>query len=676
MAFSFKQNKRKEKQMKNLLNKTFTATILIASILMISMVASLFLPLIYAQTINRYTSNLYVGSNAKLIGLGQQVLLVYWTAEMPPDIGETAGTVSSPTTRAGWDGVIFTVIKPDGTNETKVMTRSDPVGGGFYQYIPEQTGTYSFQAILPETWKNTTTTKTFYSSAISNVDNFTVQTEPISTWQENPLPNIYWTRPINTMNRDWYVLAGNWLGGAALLPSGAAGGTTTRLGYGQGPESAHIAWTKPYYVGGIMDERIGNIGFQTHHYNGLIFRNPIVIDGIIYYAARAHAHLEQGYNAVDLYTGQTLNFYNATAPAFGSIYNYDSPNQHGGLSYLWRTSGVTITNPGGVNGTVWEMLDAYTGNSITKIANVTSGGTAVYGKDGSILRYNLVNLGTTAAPNYYLQVWNASAIPTELLGTSGTNYWQWRPERQAVHNGINGFSLNVSISSNYMLGPRNSISNQTSIIRTVRESDVIIIGTAGQNDERGVVQGYLVGLNLKPGQVGTKLWDITFTPPSSAGNQTIDFQGVDPEDGVFIFGCAKKQQTYVYSLATGQQLWMSEPEPAFNYYYWTTYDSHRQIYNGMLISGGYSGVLTAYNITNGDIIWTYTAENVGLDAPYGNIPVLFHCIADGKIYIGSSEHSPTQPLWRNPHALGMHRFSNRRQNMGIPGFWRRRCLRD
>ena len=81
------------------------------------------------------------------------------------------------------------------------------------------------------------------------------------------------------------------------------------------------------------------------------------------------------------------------------------------------------------------MLDAYTGNSITKIANVTSGGTAVYGKDGSILRYNLVNLGTTANPNYYLQVWNASAIPTELLGTSGTNYWQWRPERIAVHNG-------------------------------------------------------------------------------------------------------------------------------------------------------------------------------------------------------------------------------------------------
>ena len=82
--------------MKKLSNKTLTITISIASILIISMFAALFLPPINAQTINRYTSNLYVGSNAKLIGIGQQVLLVYWTAEMPPDFGETAGTVSSP----------------------------------------------------------------------------------------------------------------------------------------------------------------------------------------------------------------------------------------------------------------------------------------------------------------------------------------------------------------------------------------------------------------------------------------------------------------------------------------------------------------------------------------------------------------------------------------------------
>jgi hypothetical protein len=177
-----------------------------------------------------------------------------------------------------------------------------------------------------------------------------------------------------------------------------------------------------------------------------------------------------------------------------------------------------------------------------------------------------------------------------------------------------------------------------------------------------------VTLSLAPGQEGTKLADISFTPPSSAGNKTIDFQGVDTEDGVFIYGNSETRTSFVYSLSTGQQLWASEPEPSFNYYYWSTYDSHRQIYNGIMISGGYSGVLTAYNITTGKILWNYTAENFALESPYGNIPVLISCIADGKIYVGTGEHSPSQPLWRNPHALACIDAQTGQRIWGFPVF--------
>ena len=632
------------------------------------------LPGVYAQSANvsYNTTYLFVGVSEKTIGVGQQLLLVYWTSNIPPDIGEINNKVSSPTTRAGWDGVTLAITKPDGTNETVLMPRSDPVGGGYYPYIPQQTGTYSVQAFFPAVWKNSTesTARAYYTSAISTPENFTVETEPVGAWEETPLPNSYWERPIDAMNRDWYVLAGNWLGGAATQPIGYAGGATARLAYGQGPESAHVVWTKPYYAGGIMDERFGDMGFQTYHYDGIIFRNPVIIDGRIYYATRVNAHLEQGYNAISLYTGETIDYWNATPPAFGAIYNYGSPNQHGGFPYLWRTSGVTL--PAGYTSrsgtTSWEMIDAFTGNSITKIANVSASGTAVYGKDGSILRYNLVNSGTPASPAYWLQVWNTSAIPTELLGTTGTNYWQWRPERIPVHNGDNGFSLNISLSNDLILGPRNSIVNQTGTIRTIREGDQIIIGTAGQNNEIGAVQGRLVTLSLVSGQEGTKMADISFTPPSSAGNKTIDFQGVDPEDGVFIFGCSELRTTYVYSLATGQQLWASNPEPSYNYYYWSTYESHREIYNGMLISAGYSGVLTAYNITTGQILWVYTAENFAQESPYGNIPVLISAICDGKIYVGTGEHSPSQPLWRNPHALACIDAQTGQRIWGFPVF--------
>ena len=163
--------------------------------------------------------------------------------------------------------------------------------------------------------------------------------------------------------------------GAGAIP---LAGQTTRFSFGPAPESAHIIWTKPYFAGGIMDARFNETGYMTGHYGGLSF-TPIIIQGKLYYEARNTAQTIQGYYAVDLYTGETLSLDNKTMPAFGSIYNYESPNQHGGFSYLWRTSGVTL--PSGYtsrSGTqTWEMLDGFTGNTVTLIANVSAGGTAV-----------------------------------------------------------------------------------------------------------------------------------------------------------------------------------------------------------------------------------------------------------------------------------------------------------
>jgi hypothetical protein len=596
-----------------------------------------------------YTTWLYVATNHQSIGVGQQILLVAWTASMPPDIGESSGLVASPNGRAGWDGMKVTVTRPDGTNETLDYPHSDPVGANWVTYSPLDVGNYSFQAFFPSTWKNTTTNQYYYSSAISNIGTFTAQQEPIQPWQETPLPTDYWTRPLYSANRGWYILAGDWLGTA----SGAQNvGPTSRFGYGKGPETAHIMWTKPYYAGGIMDARFDDVGYQTTHYQGLTFE-PIIMNGKIYYNARDTAHGSQGSYAVDLYTGETLFYINKTL-SFGQIYNYDSPNQHGGFAYLWRTSGATINNPGGVNGTIWEMLDGVTGNSICKIANVTSGGTAVYGKDGSILRYNLVTLGTTAAPKYYLQVWNSSATPSELLGDTGTNYWQWRPGTggrgqllggEYVHDGSKGFSLNVSIPS--ILAPTNTRANQTGTIRAVREDDLVIIGTTGLNDERGLAPGWLMAVSLKQGQEGTKLWDITYTPPSSTGNRTITLVHVDPDDGIFLFSDRMERRWYGYSLETGKSIWTGEPEPAYHYFGMNSF-----IYQGMLFCQGdgmAAGELIAYNVTTGTVLWKYTPAQVGFESPYGNYPISVTCIADGKIYLSSGEHSPTQPLWRGSY---------------------------
>jgi len=86
----------------------------------------------------------------------------------------------------------------------------------------------------------------------------------------------------------------------------------------------------------------------------------------------------------------------------------------------------------------------------------------------------------------------------------------------------------------------------------------------------------------------------------------------------------------------------TEAGPAWDYYGLST-----SIYDGKLFSYGYGGVLLAYNITTGEKLWDWTSGSVGLETFYENVPLVLGCIADGKLYFYSSEHSPSQPLRRD-----------------------------
>ena len=542
-------------------NKTISAFSILLMLIVASCVA--ILPQVDAQTATTNRSFVYIGVTPNTVGVGQAVIIVTWTQDMPPDIGETSGAVPSPNGRAGWNNpIVVTITDPDGENSTINMPRTDPVGATWVNYVPETVGTYTLQAYFPGEWKNSSisSARTWYTPDYSQPVNLIVQEEPVPEWQEPPLPDDYWNRPLNSANRQWYTLAGNWLGGAAnQYPIGSGGGPsgffgpgssamTENYAYGEGTETCHILWTNQYYTGGLMDERFGQIGYQTAHYQGLGF-SAVVLNGQIHFTPRMTAQGTQGWETLDLYTGELLRLdYNLTAPSFGQVYNYESPNQHGGFSYLWRSSGVvlpetikvaqaklmpdlsvvrtgppqTVSSSGVRTGTLWEMLDGLTGQTICYIANVTSGGTAVYGKDGSILRYNIVDLAPRGSPtpNYYLQVWNSSA-GTMVASESGTGYWQWRPAGgdfgaadpyfgtgafsfgapltwTNVHNGELFYSLNVSVPS--MLGPQNSISNRTYGILAVRQDEYVIVGDIGINDERGVVRGQLMSLSLRTWQ--------------------------------------------------------------------------------------------------------------------------------------------------------------------------------
>ena len=636
---NFKGEKRKMK-----FAKTKTA-IAIAIFLTISMGTSMMLvptanAHIPAWTISTWC---YAAVTNPTIGVGQQVNIIFWSSSIPSTAQGAYGD--------RWTFYVD-IMQPDGTNETLGPVTSDPVGDGYYHYTPTQTGTYTIVVRLEEhtitgqplnPYLATTQQSGYaywgdtYSASSSDPVTLVVQEEAIQPWSEAPLPTQFWTRPINEANRNWYVLAGNWLAGAAQQS-----GPTIRFGYGTAPESAHVMWATPMWAGGIMDARYGDIGYTTAHYEGLFFTPPIILNGKLYY--NVNSLPKEGWYCLDLYTGETEYFHNTTGPAtgvsasssgsipyetlaFGQILDFENPNQHGGMPYLWSTSG-----PGGT----WMMFDAYSGNYICSIANVSASGTNVYGKDGSILYYNIVGTGA----NKRLTVWNTTQAIWWKPSWSSNQYWMWRPGLNETYDGRNGFSLN------------SSIPDVQGTIRAVRENQYVIGGTAGSNNEQGVVQGNLWALNLEPDSNGvvtpTLLWNITFTPPSSAGNRTISMGTVDPEDGVFLFTDKQLRQWYGYSLETGQLLWgPSASESAFSFYSMNSY-----IYQGTLLCQGdgmVAGVLMAYNITTGEVLWNFTAQQIGFESPYGNYPISVSCIADGKIYISSGEHSPTQPLWRGSY---------------------------
>ncbi|MCW4017541.1 MAG: hypothetical protein NWF00_02475, partial [Candidatus Bathyarchaeota archaeon] len=149
-------------------------------------------------------------------------------------------------------------------------------------------------------------------------------------------------------------------------------------------------WTTPIWAGGIMDARFDDVGYETSHYEGLGFFPPIILNGKIYYDVLSLPR--EGWYCLDLYTGETEYFHNTTGPvvgadsyggwssgsitgealSFGQIYNYESPNQHGGMPYLWSTGAIVLNAPGTPVGALdkWTMFDAYSGNYMCTIENV------------------------------------------------------------------------------------------------------------------------------------------------------------------------------------------------------------------------------------------------------------------------------------------------------------------
>ncbi|MCW4019413.1 MAG: PQQ-binding-like beta-propeller repeat protein [Candidatus Bathyarchaeota archaeon] len=569
----------------------------------------------------------YLSLSPNPVGVNQQTTLVFWLNQVPPTAAGYAG-----------DRWVFTVevTKPDGAKETLGTFTSDPVGGGYALYTPDQTGTYTFTLEFPgqimtgDTGTGILNTKdmsgnttpylndTYLSSNATAT--LTVQQDQISYLPSTPLPTEYWTRPINGQNTQWTKIASNWLSGNQIVgrvqPDGIA------------PNTPHVLWSKPYVFGGVVGGEttspINGVTFYDGTSYECRFLNPIIINGRLYYELPlSDQPLGGGYVCVDLRTGEELWTQNITGITFGQLFDYESQNQHGVIpnGYLWRSAGST-----------WEAYDPLTGKWLFTLTNVPSTGTTVYGPNGEILKYIL------NADGKWLALWNNTAAH-ELTGSTdptdytSTNYYQWRPVGKTV-DASNAYSWNVTIPW---------LPAGATILSATGDT---LLGMNGSFPTIGGWEPYTMwAMSLEPTSLGSLLWMQTYQPP--AGNVSLRFARVDLETRIFTLWDKEDRQSLGYSLDDGNLLWTTQSETPWNYYNSGGFGSMLPtvLAYGKLYSSGYGGDLYCYDQKDGSLLWHYFA-NSGLETPYGGYPLIIVTVADGKIYLTTSEHSTGAPYWK------------------------------
>jgi hypothetical protein len=587
------------------------------------------------------------------VGVGQMVSVILMNPQVPP--GAVAGNDIRWTYKA-------TLTKPDGTIEnypppgtaappgSQIQDGkyiSDSTGSTFFTFTPAETGNYTITGTFQEMeflWSDTATMRDYYGVTLlesSYTVKLEVQNELVvpSTWTPVPLPTEYWSRPIEGQNVEWHQIASNWLSGSHDQD---LGGSQNRFQpHGIAPNTGHILWTKPMEDGGIVGGDMFNPtgeAFNMGHQYQTRMTNPIIMHGRLYYqlplstTARgegggASSGGGGGWMCVDLRTGQEL-WYNSDigAPnsgipniAFGYYYDQDWMNDHGVcINKLFSGNFGTAFNP--LTGQPYRF----------NLVDVPSGEELI-GQQGEQIRYNIYNAGTTANPEWRLRQWNSSNIIHMRMQKTG----------DINASSPTAFDWDVPIPW------RTGMSAATT--RGAMLGDLLL----GSNGTHPAAPAYHVprevtfwAVSLKPGDEGRLMWMKNYIT-STDDNQNLLFRRA--AEGVFVFARTPYMSWVGYDMYTGNLLWETASQANFNPFgYYGTASGYRVYENsiayGTLFTAGYSGRVAAYNLTTGTLMWDYIAPTGQSIFPY--YTMMIGAIADGKIYLGTHEHSAQTPLFK------------------------------
>jgi outer membrane protein assembly factor BamB len=584
-------------------------------ILLVSIILATF-PLSSAQYVYTKTSHPIIGAVPNPVGVNQEVLLHVGITDFLQVYTQS------------WKGLTVTVTKPDGSTETLGPFTTDSTGGTGTIYIPTMVGKYTFQTHFPEQSNDYSPSsripfdgEVLFTAGDSEILELTVQQEPLQYYPGHSLPAEYWSRPIDAQLWEWSPIAGNW-------PDVPPGRIAT---YNDGPETAHILWTRPQALGGLVGGELGPHSMECGDaYEGK-FQGSIIMNGIFYYhrfTDISRGGLEpQGVVAVDLHTGEELWFKNNTRINNGQLFYWDSFNYHGVFAYLWEQDGND-----------WNVYEAFTGEHAYTVTDAPIstgsygrgglGSRTMFGPKGEIYSYTLdLNDG-------WISLWNSSStVQPQETGGSGDGSWARNMARDGfnrVYPAERGIEWNKTIPSN-LPGSAHVFFYEDRIIGTNAPGGFALA--------RSDVPIDMWCLSLKPGQEGTLLWQKTWQPP--AGDVNIGWGAASLEDGVFVLQAKETREHYGFDIDTGEQIW----GPTEKLPYQAIYGMEDYFADGKLLAvARMAGVTHAYDPQTGNKLWEYGATDEFSEVLWANdwsVRPVF--IADGKLYMGQTEHSPVDP---------------------------------
>ena len=555
------------------------------------------------------------------VGLGQTFLVNIW---LQPPINVV---------RYYKEVFLVTLTKPNGT-KVEVGPLSSYYGDStaWFEWVADQAGTWTIKFDFlgnyyaagiytsPTSGANTTFTKSvYYKPSSDGPRELTVQEDlVVLSWPPSPLPTDYWTRPISPENREWWVIGGcyPWCGPGGgpvwdeLYPNtNIYGSNYCFTPYVQAPNTAHIVWKRQGALAGIIGGQYGDqiVGSGEGSYAG----TPTII-----YQGRAYQSITKPFNGVtqsvwqcyDIRTGEVYwELINVTQVPTNIELTPRVPVVPGATQ---TTAGVAPPTLVYIGGSRLIKYNAFTG-AVSGNYSISPLTTGTYYMDGYAL--TVQDLGAAAgAERYRLINWTTTGSATTITARIFSN-----------------------------------ITFPFSSMPVVDYEAGVVVTTEGINS---VAAGVTYGQRIMAASLITGKLLMNITTDVTKGTEGFFSGSTRVADHGKFAVLLNDGHFHCWDVYSGKELWVSE-QTSWPWGIWGPY-SIASAY-GKIIYGQYDG-LAAYDWDTGKVAWHYVyVAPYPYEGPYtgpeGETVMPFRSavkIADGKVYISNSEHSPTMPLTR------------------------------